>query len=84
MKSKEALRQLKKHLCFNTEQEHHENLYFYEMVEKELKAFEIIKNKNVNIYKIRICENVKEYNELKNTGSELAEDEFNLLKEALK
>ena len=27
---------------------------------------------------------VKEYNELKNTGSELAEDEFNLLKEALK
>ena len=52
-------------------------------IEKELKALEIIKEKEVNIYKIRICDSLDEYNKLKSTGRELTQEEYELLKEVL-
>lgn len=82
MNSKEALRQLRKHLCFNTEQEHHENLYFYEMIEKDLEALEIIKKKGVNVSLVLRCNTAKEYNKYFEIDFEkLTEEEFFILKE---
>ena len=55
-----------------------------ELDEKKLKAFEIIKDKNVDVHWVKICENSKEYNEEKNIWEiELTQEEFNLLKEVL-
>ena len=52
--------------------------------EKTDKALEIINKKNVNIYKIKICDNVEEYNKLRNTGKELTTQEFELMKGIMK
>lgn len=59
-----------------------------EDIEKSLKALEIIKEKDVDIYILRKCKTVDEYNSkivhIVGEIRELTEDEFNLLKETLK
>ena len=59
-----------------------------DQIEKELKAFEIIKEKNVNVGMLKRSESVGSYHykmdELRDKTKPLTEDEFNLLKEVLK
>ena len=50
---------------------------------KSLKALEIIKKKGVNLYKLKICDSVEEYNKLCNSALLLNQEEFDLLKEVL-
>lgn len=62
--------------------------YQCEQVEKSLNALEIIKEKDVDIYILRKCKTVDEYNfkivHIVGETRELTEEEFELLKEVLK
>jgi hypothetical protein len=54
-------------------------------IEKELKAFEIIKDKKVETYHLSRCKTLIEYNSAWDIGGmDLTQDEFDLLKEVLK
>lgn len=53
----------------------------YELIGKKLKAFEIIKNKKVNVEWLLESENVEEYNE--SLYIDLAQEEYDLLIEVL-
>lgn len=54
------------------------------IIEKELKALDIIKNKGVDILALQHYKNANEYNfSLRGMFSQLTEEEFNLLKEVL-
>ena len=55
----------------------------YQFLEKSLKALEIIKEKNVNIYQIKYMETLDDYNSVRGEEDRLTEEEFNLLKEVL-
>lgn len=57
-------------------------------IEKELKALEIIKNKNVNVFGLHLSQpywNVNDYNELVKLQHDryLTQEEYDLLKEVL-
>ena len=54
-----------------------------DQIEKELKAFEIIKEKEVNVAWLTYVDNLEDYNKGKFIGSYLTKDEFDLLKEVL-
>ena len=65
----------------------YEDREYMPIIEKELKALEIIKNKNVDIAILKNTENVEQYN---NTillffkcSKELTQEEYDLLKEVL-
>ncbi len=51
---------------------------------KKLKAFEIIKKKEVNVAWFTYVDNLEDYNKGKFIGSYLTQDEFDLLKEVMK
>ena len=57
------------------------------IVEKALKALEVLKKKNVNVKLIKTLESLEEYNnmhaDLRSKFPELTQDEFDLLKEVL-
>ena len=57
----------------------------FALIEKSLKALEIIKEKNVDIRWIEVCDTVKDYNKGRDEhlNYELSKEEFNLLKEVL-
>lgn len=57
----------------------------YDIIEKSLKALEIIKKKKVNVELLHICVSVEEYNmEILPYGNmPLTQEEYNLLKEVL-
>lgn len=55
----------------------------HEKDQKKLKAFEIIKKKGVNLYKLKMCDSVEEYNKLCNSDLPLTKEQFDLLKEVL-
>ena len=54
----------------------------FALIEKSLKALEIIKEKNVDVRWIEVCDTVKDYNKGRDEhlNYELTEEEFNLLK----
>ena len=55
------------------------------IIERELKAFEIIKAKKVETYHLSRCKTLIEYNSAWDIGGmDLTQDEFDLLKEVLK
>lgn len=57
-----------------------------EVIEKELKALEIIKDKAVDIFKLRIAimlNNLNEYNKRHAEWCKLTQEEYDLLKEVL-
>ena len=54
----------------------------YKTIEKELKALEIIKNKNVNVRYLLECR-FEDYNNLVEVEEELTQEEYDLLKEVL-
>ena len=61
----------------------------YSCIEKELKALEIINNKHVNIYWLKLADNLSEYNYFvadlpTNSTEDFTEEEFKLLKEVVK
>lgn len=91
MNGLEALKKLPKWL--DDEHRDSEEEYFkaseeYKAIEKELKAFEIIKEKRVNVYAIEVCCSATDYNdeidEYDDVTKPLTQDEFNLLKEVMK
>lgn len=49
----------------------------------KLKALEIIRKKGVNLFKLKMCDSVEEYNKLCNSASPLTQEEYDLLKEVL-
>lgn len=57
----------------------------YEVIEKSLKALEIIKEKNVDIRRIEVCYTVKDYNKGRDEhlNYELTEEEYETIKEVL-
>ena len=57
----------------------------YEVIEKSLKALEIIKEKEVNMQVFNQCEDVEIYNKvyIKQKDRQLTKEEFNLLKEVI-
>ena len=54
-----------------------------DIVEKELKALEIIKNKKVNVIILMGCDTIEEYNKHPLTWNKLTQEEYELLKEVL-
>ena len=58
--------------------------YKCEQVEKSLKALEIIKEKNVNMFWLKECFNLEQYNYNMADYMKLTEEEFRILKEVLK
>lgn len=60
---------------------------YVDIIEKELKALEIIKKKNVEIWTIKMAKDVETYNELvlkyKIYSPALTQKEFDLLKDVL-
>ena len=57
----------------------------FEQVRKELKALEIIKEKEVNMQVFNQCEDVETYNKvyIKQKDRQLTQEEFNLLKKVI-
>ena len=55
----------------------------FEIIEKELKALEIIKNKNVELEYLKCCEDYEQYKTLCSYWNEITEEECDLLKEVL-
>lgn len=55
--------------------------HYYDIIERELKALEIIKKKNVLIMAIKECKYLKVYNLNLEEDRRLTQEEFNLLKE---
>lgn len=53
----------------------------YRIIEKELKAFQIIKEKLVDVNWLKGCDELQDYNWCNNV--ELTQEEYDLLKEAL-
>ncbi len=53
------------------------------IVEKELKALGIIKEKKVNLEYIKCCETYEQYKTICSYWNEITQKEFNLLKEVL-
>ena len=63
---------------------HKGNINYYNIAQKELEAFEIIKNKKVETYHLSRCKTLIEYNSAWDIcGMELTQEEFDLLKEVL-
>jgi len=56
----------------------------YKLIEKELKALEIIKTKKVNVMIFLGCDNLEEYNKHPLTWNYLTQEEYDLLKEVLR
>lgn len=92
MTALEALDKLDEVLC-DIEIKHKENLGYTKpltkSIEKELKALEIIKKKNVNVGLVKVLGSVEQYNQtyvydnMLNVKWCLTEEEFNILKEGL-
>lgn len=55
----------------------------FALIEKSLKALEIIKKKTVDIWLIQNKKTLKQYNLLVDESRQLTEEEFNLLKEVI-
>ena len=73
--------------CLNTKEDFEryvDNIIGIKTIEKEIKALEIIKEKNVDVLRIKITTNVERYNERKIKGCRnLTQKEYDLLKEVL-
>ena len=52
-------------------------------VEDKIAAFDIIKEKGVNLHMLKICDSLEEYNKLRNTAGELDQYEYNLFRRTL-
>ena len=80
-KGLEALERIKNNL---KDEDNYINLFDtldLSIIEKELKAFEIIRNKYVNVGYFVNCINAKEYNKWYERKYHLTQEEYNLLKE---
>ncbi len=76
MTSKMALEDIKE---FDEMREEHN--FEYELIEKELKALQIIKEKLVDVNWLKGCDVLEDYNWVNNC--ELEQEEYDLLKEVL-
>ena len=55
----------------------------YKIIEKALKALEIIKNKEVNVFVLLHSGNLKIYNDIVEDNRKLTQEKYDLLKEVL-
>lgn len=55
----------------------------YKIIEKALKALEIIKNKQVNVFVLLHSGNLKIYNDIVEDNRKLTQEKYDLLKEVL-
>ena len=55
----------------------------YRVIEKAIKALEIIKEKEVNIHIFRHCSDLATYNDMTEENQKLTQQEYDLLKEVL-
>ena len=54
-----------------------------EKIEKDLEAWEIVKEKQVDIFYINVCKNAESYNKYKTSIKKLTNDEFDKIKKVL-
>lgn len=82
MTSKEALQIMLEFTAPQGEKQHLECSEAYLKLNKDLEILEILKKKNVYMFRINNCINAEEYNEWVgiNVDDELTEEEFNLIK----
>lgn len=86
IKGLEALEHLYAKLsCKSSIEEINENLQEYDIIEKELKALKIIRDKFVNVTIFMGCDSLEEYNKHPLTMRKgiLTKEEYDLLKEVL-
>ena len=83
-KGLEALKRIRQETCPATYMADFDKNQCCDDIEKELKAFEIVKEKEVNLGMLETCKTLKEYNAgCRIFGrNQLTEEEFMLLKEA--
>ena len=55
----------------------------YKIIEKELKALEIIKNKKINLEYLKCCETYEQYKTVCSYWNEITKEEYDLLKDVL-
>ena len=79
----EALDKLAKQIELDEDVDFWEIRNAHLLVEKSLKALEIIKEKNVDIWLIQNKKTLKQYNSMVDESRKLTQEEFNLLKEVL-
>lgn len=88
MTSKEAIKKLKEELAPVSYMRDFDKEECLEVIEKELKAFDIIKKKKLDTLYLRNCFVVKDglekYNACFKVGYKLKQEEFDFLKEMLK
>lgn len=90
-KGLEALKEIKEHIHYDCFLE--KDWDRLDLIERELKALEIIKNKQIDIWQLRLCmsfnltttkeEQLNEYNKRHATFLHLTQEEYDLLKEVL-
>ena len=85
MNGLEALKRIRQETAPNTYCKDFDKEECCNTIEKELKAFEIIKAKKVETYHLSRCKTLIQYNSAWDIGGmDLTQDEFDLLKEVLK
>lgn len=67
----------------NNEKFYQECKELNDIIEKELKALEIIKSKRVNLEFLKCSENYEQYCLICSYGNEISKEEYDLLKEVL-
>lgn len=58
-------------------------LKIFQQIKAELEAWEIVKEKQVDVFYINVCKNAESYNKYKTSIKKLTNDEFNKIKKAL-
>lgn len=83
MTSKEALEIIGEH-CNEYDTARNRYQYEYSLIEKDLEVLDIIKDNEVDIWAIRYCTSLEQYNCKEDGRLNLNEYEYNLLKEWIK
>ena len=64
-------------------EDHLKEIGTFQQIKVELEAWEIVKEKQVDIFYINVCKNAESYNKYKTSIKKLTNDEFDKLKKAL-
>ena len=83
MKALEALKRLKQETCPATYMPDFNKIECCDIVEKALKALDIINKKNVWVYHLKQCNSLEEYNNEFIDELHITQEEYDLLKEVL-
>ncbi len=73
-------------LCLKTDDDYkfwYNRLKMFQQIKAELEAWEIVKEKQVDIFYINVCKNAESYNKYKTSIRRLTNDELDKIKKAL-